>query len=532
MKTNLICKLYILFYLIYFINAVCKGQENEIIPLSQTQMYEDFDQFVRILEDANPQLPIRKAMTNIDQLEAIKLLRSSIPTTNNYYNFISLLNVGLGYLYDIHAVMATQFYEQLDDTTEIDSKIISKIAYGYSQWGNEIYDSMLYQEKRWFPCNPSYIDGDYYLHGNYYLITKKYPYDTIILKDAKILLYNNRSYHDYVIMSLAKFAKGSIRWDYQRKQYYSKLSSFSTDNQLIVENSDGKTDSIDLNAYNFVVYHLSDLNLRESGLRGDADFVFIHPNQIRKKVLYFPKDNLLYIYLNSMSINENELAEEVKTTGRNKEINKIVIDVRGNRGGSDMVWHQLLKAIVYDTLAYDAQMAFCNSELMNKHLGKQFTDTNNVECKTFSWLPDISFSVTKFTTSYFIPDSNSLKYKGKIYVLQDEDVFSAGHSLTSYCRHIEQLISVGVPTGLMSGFGLNPILFQLKHSKFSFRLEPAIDVTDAKKAEDVYQDIPEILIEIPFEEQIKLLDYRFFDMQNEKCLYTYDYLFQKILEME
>ncbi|MCL2073193.1 MAG: hypothetical protein FWH18_04690, partial [Marinilabiliaceae bacterium] len=90
----------------------------------------------------------------------------------------------------------------------------------------------------------------------------------------------------------------------------------------------------------------------------------------------------------------------------------------------------------------------------------------------------------------------------------------------------------GEPTGLLAGFGLAPVLFQLKNSKFSFRLEPVIDVTKVNNAIDVYQDFPEIVIEFPFEEKRKYLDYDNFDMQNENNLYKYDYLFKKVLELE
>jgi hypothetical protein len=495
---------------------------NAPLSLTKDQMYEDFDEFISILQDANPQLPIRKAVTGIDHLAQAKSLRSAIDTLENYYRFINLLENTLGCMFDGHARMADQIYEHEKNIEGIDANIIPTIASGDNQWAySEPYRT------RWFPCNPSYINGDYYLHGNYFLIDKENPDDTVFLRRAKILSYNNQPYQDYV-MKRSRFFSNGMHWDFQRKQYYCKTSVFPIDNKgLTVENLNGEVISLELNRYNSIAHQRDDMSLSSN-----PDFQVINIQSFRKKVLYFQEDKILYIYSNLMPADENELANEIKAIGNGKEINKVIIDVRGNRGGNDLAWHQLLKALVADTLIYDVQMAFCHSELMNKRLDKQFTDPNAVELKTFDWLPDVTFSVTKFAPSYFIPDSNSLKYKGKIYVLQNEDVYSAGHSFTTYCHHIEQLVSVGIPTGFLAGFGLMPMLYQLKHSKFSFRLEPAIDVTRVNKVEDVYQDIPEILIEIPFDEQIKILDYRFYDMQNEKCLYTYDYLFKKVLEME
>jgi hypothetical protein len=267
----------------------------------------------------------------------------------------------------------------------------------------------------------------------------------------------------------------------------------------------------------------------------NPDFKPLHPNipdrekDLLYKVLYFEKDKILYIYLHDMNETDSQTAKKVKEVGKGKKINKVIIDVRGNLGGDEQVWHNILKAIVADSLIYEAQLAYLNTELMRKKLSNH---AKNSKVQIFEWLPDVEYLVTQYTPSYFVPDENSLKYKGKIYVLQDENVYSAGHSLTSYCRHIEQLVSVGEPTGLMAGFGLGPLLFQLKNSKFSFRLEPVIDVTNVNSALDVYQDFPEIVIELPFEEKRKYLDYIQFDVQNENCLYKYDYLFKKVLEMK
>ncbi|MEG2070888.1 MAG: hypothetical protein RR034_05890, partial [Bacteroidales bacterium] len=139
--------------------------------------------------------------------------------------------------------------------------------------------------------------------------------------------------------------------------------------------------------------------------------------------------------------------------------------------------------------------------------------------------------VTNFKPSYFIPDSNSLQYKGKIFILQNEEVYSSGHSLTTYASHVEQLVSIGEPSGLLAGFGLSPNLFQLKYSKFSFRIELAIDISNVQKISDIYQDIPEIIITIPAKEKFEYVKDKFYDKQSKDYLHKHDYLFKKNLEM-
>ena len=494
--------------------------------LTKEQMYEDFDEFLFILENANPQLPIRKSVTGVGILDSIKALRTRIDTIQNYFDFIKLFDYSMRYMYDIHAFIEKQGCHQWDDTIGIDTKIINEIYTEYDKWLKEQSAKKGQTEHSYFPCNPSYLDGNYYLYG-YYILTSKDKNDTLFIKNAKIISYNNSPYNDYVLRNSHRFFGGSIRWDFKQNKYYCNSSAFLRNSELVLENEDGKIFSLNPSAY----YGIDVITQRcDATLNQNADFKFYKQTYKREnRVFYLEKDKILYVYLPDMNDPEYQTAEKVKEIGKGKEINKVIFDVRGNLGGSDFVWHNVLKSIVADSLIYDVQMAFLNTDLMRQRLDNH---ANITKVQKFEWLPNTEYLVTQYAPSYFVPDHNSLNYKGKIYVLQDENVYSAGHSLTSYCRHIEQLISVGEPTGLLAGFGLMPMLFQLKHSKFSFRIEPVIDVTKVNSALDVYQDFPEIVVEFPFEEKRKYLDYKNFDMQNENNLYKYDYLFKKVLELK
>ncbi|MCL2073001.1 MAG: S41 family peptidase, partial [Marinilabiliaceae bacterium] len=441
----------------------CFASAAQVFPptLSKQQMYEDFDEFLYIIENANPQLPVRKAVTGVNLLDSVKSLRPRIEDVQEYFEFIRLLDNSLSYMYDIHAVMANRVWDYFDYRFgTVDTIAINTIYTEYRKWSFEKTGKS--GNRSFFPCNPSYIDGNYYLHG-YYTLTSRDSKDTIVLKNAKIISYNNSPYNYYVLQSGYRFMK----WDFKRKQYFNPTSSFSRDCDLIVENGDGSIFSLNPSTYyGYNIRQVSDTTF----FQNHPDFrVNSHPSQREKRALYFEKDKILYVYLPNMNETDNLTVEKIKEIGKGKDLKKVIIDVRGNLGGGDSFWHNLLKAIVADSLIYDAQMAFLNTELMKKRLDFH---VNASKVQTFDWAPDVEYLVTQYVPSYFVPDSNSLNYRGKIYVLQDENVFSAAHSITSYCRHIDQLVSVGEPTGLLAGFGLAPVLFQLKNSKFSFRLEP------------------------------------------------------------
>jgi hypothetical protein len=133
--------------------------------------------------------------------------------------------------------------------------------------------------------------------------------------------------------------------------------------------------------------------------------------------------------------------------------------------------------------------------------------------------------------SAIVPDSNSLNFEGQIYIFQDKETYSSGHSFTSIARQIPQLVSMGIPTGNMTGFGFNPWGFQLKNSRYTFCFEPAIDLSKAEKWEDIFQDIPEIEVIPTLQEQNDYTHYIGLIELNEFLL-NYDYLFKKVLEIK
>jgi hypothetical protein len=501
MKSNIIiCLLF---------GLICQGIAQEK-PLTKKQMYADFDELITILQDCNPQLAVRKAVTGIDNLELAKSLRSAIDTITERRNFDYILSRVLKYMYDIHARKNNDFSAKYDNLKGIDTNILN-----YRK-NNPLPMSPPFM----FLSNPVHINDDYFLGGAGKIFIQG-TNDTLNLYYSKIITYNGVPYKKYVQETLNTYPASGVRWDYQKKEYYHVFPMIPFSGILTVEDK-GKIIDIDLNQ-KYGVY-----------LRNDTVVNTTFSKEIiPETVFYFEKDSLLFIGLNRMNDSERKTVQQIQEIAKDKPIAKVIIDVRGNKGGSDNVWHGILQAIVADSLVYDPVLAFKNTKRIKKYYQYvTFYDIKKFDVKQFEWLPGETFLVSNFPPQYIVPDSNSLNYKGKIYILQDEEVYSAGHSLTSYASHVEQLVSVGKPSGLLAGFGLNPALFQLKYSKFTFRLETAIDVSHATKPEDVYQDIPEIIINIPPEKELQYKKDWYYDRRCEKYLYEYDYLFQKVLEME
>ncbi|MDR2835661.1 MAG: hypothetical protein LBV69_05610 [Bacteroidales bacterium] len=484
------------------------------ITLTKKQMYQDFDELIEILQDCNAQLPIRKAVTGIDLLSRVKVLRANIDTITSTNIFLKHLDNVLDLMLDIHARQFNNFDIKYDNLSGIDTIIIN-------------YRKNLPPEPRKltsFGGATTNINGEYYFIQTLKIMSK--DEGTISLFFPKIILYKRQLYSEFVKKEINRDL--SERFNYDKKEFYVTHYHVPYSGMLTLQDK-YQTVNLNLDKGYGVMYNSI---LDSSFIKSNVPLVNYESEKV---VLYFERGKILYICLDKMNDEEGKIVEKIKDAGNNKIIKKVIIDVRNNTGGGDRTWHNVLKAIVADSLLYNPTLAFKNTKLLKTlyDYPNAFYDIKKFDVKEFNWLPGERFLVSTIEPEYMIPDSNSLNYKGKIYILQNENVFSAAHSFSSYAKHLEQLVSVGEPTGMLSGFGIMPALFQLKNSKFTFRLETAIDVSFAENPVDVYQDFPEVEIFIPSEKKLEwMIDRNYVDVHSEEYLYKYDYLFQKVLELE
>ncbi|MDR1056589.1 MAG: S41 family peptidase, partial [Prevotellaceae bacterium] len=141
--------------------------------------------------------------------------------------------------------------------------------------------------------------------------------------------------------------------------------------------------------------------------------------------------------------NSEAILSKIKEEGVNKDIKKVVIDVRNNGGGGDGVWHSVLKYIIKDTLDVKVSAAYKKSKYMEKYADER--TKSEMKSKKISQLDNEEYWVTDGGLT-FIPDADGLHYDGKIYILQDRETYSSAHALTSMAGYCDQLVSAGEPT--------------------------------------------------------------------------------------
>jgi hypothetical protein len=500
------------------------------VKITTQQMYEDFDQFLHIIKTYNAQWEIRMEHTGYDMFAILDQRREKIANIKNYWDFINFMDAYLDHVLDVHARRREVYYEvskprYAPGQSFYDSTHIAAISTGFNYYLEK--SNISYKDWRQV-ISTNYLNGHYYMLSHFTFINAKTK-DTICFQNARVIAYDYQPIDLYVKNQIGNLPPHRIRWDFKQQKYYTDLLAVSFNKTLKVEDETGVIYEFIPNRYGIQMQTFVKKEFRENPEQYYASYKEWEP----QRIAYLPKQKILYIYTNMMSWQKDyNLIDSIKKEGMNKPIDKIIIDVRGNKGGGDGFWMNMLSAIIKDTLYFENKVALNYNDETKAYFNAEFPPemTKEYVMKEIPFLNNKKMLVHD-REDYIEPDSNSLQFGGKIYLFQDKDTYSSGHSFTSLARQIPQLVSMGMSTGHMVGFGFNPWGFQLKHSKYTFSFEPAIDLSKAEKWEDTFQCIPEIEVIPSINELNDYNSYRNIT-ELEEFLLTHDYLFKKVLEME
>jgi len=90
------------------------------------------------------------------------------------------------------------------------------------------------------------------------------------------------------------------------------------------------------------------------------------------------------------------------------------------------------------------------------------------------------------------PHENSIRFDGKIVIMQDENTVSAAGSLATIAQGKDNIISVGYSRTDIAGRGLAPLLFQLPHTNMLIIMPFTIDYSNVNQMSDFLKNVPEV----------------------------------------
>lgn len=227
------------------------------------------------------------------------------------------------------------------------------------------------------------------------------------------------------------------------------------------------TDPIVLNRYKFDDYIKEEIELNEE-------------YNLETKVL--KEDELAYMKIKAMAssiISEQDYRKMKEFLKDIEGYDKLIIDIRGNRGGMDRYWENVVQLLIDEPLVATYYSFFKDGDREKDDPFRvqgisAITDLNE---KILGILPQEVKDDFNFYNNYSIrlnpwsisPDpSEQINFTGKIYLLVDSDVFSSAEKFASFAKDTGFATLVGEATGGDRVFEHIPV-FSLPNTGFVIR---------------------------------------------------------------
>jgi Peptidase family S41 len=482
-----------------------KGQ-NMLPTLTKSQMYADFDTLIMALTQINPHDYIRQTVNNYHQSDSIIALKKRIDTISSTESFFWLVNTALNYCQDGHtSIRGKGTYANIDSVDRMKWNLTIADTATFQAYRN-IYFSRLTAYKLELPIK--------YINGQYVTITSFRYKNQSIPANAVLKACNNRDINEYV--NTLQGSLKNMHWDFENKRFYAdnfytSLHLPPTANILLTFLKNKQKLNLSINLSDTVTL---DKHLKYE--RGQDGFV-----------QYFSNGQILYIRMPVMRDGDYYVSK-IDSLARNHKVSKIIFDVRDNPGGSDPEW---IKVITHLINAPIIRKIISCGNIANPRRDRWFDEplppvkpyfTGFLKMPIYQLIDDVPDTL--------LPDQQSLRFKGKIYILQNENCFSSTGDLISTCQFSDQLVNVGNSTGWFAGFGSMPWVMALPNSKISYWTEPRLDFTNVRKPEDLFHNQVKILFVPTQKDYLTRYSYEG-DWYSEKFLFGYDRLFLKVLAL-
>ena len=187
-----------------------------------------------------------------------------------------------------------------------------------------------------------------------------------------------------------------------------------------------------------------------------------------------------------------------------KNYSNLIIDIRGNGGGDSRYWQEfLLPQIInqnYQTINYSfIKSGEINSKAIKQEGYRPDTDSFVKNCdfdeKTKDILKDFDYYLSY--EDYVDADENTIGFKGNIYLLVDEGVYSSAEMLASFCKETKLAKLVGTSTG-GDGIGFDPLQVDLPRTGYVLRFSDGLGLTKSGSINELDKTKPDIEVKEDF----------------------------------
>lgn len=205
--------------------------------------------------------------------------------------------------------------------------------------------------------------------------------------------------------------------------------------------------------------------------------------------------NTAYLTIQSFALSNYEQDKTVLADffAEVQEIPNLIIDLRGNGGGSDLYWEDLLVAPnAKEHLISERYYVFHSNETT-----AEYAAANNLIAESIAASQEPQLSQYADFFSHYIKDTTTFDvaanpYPGNIYVLVDDEVYSASENFVIFCKNTGFATLVGTTTGGDGGIA-DPMLFALPNSGLIVRFSVFYGLNADGSGNEAKGTVPDIV---------------------------------------
>lgn len=501
-------------------------KRGNITEFTTEEKIEDFETMYNILKENYPYFEVEKRIYGYDWLgkkEDFKKIISNTKNNSEFYNamYDILISIQNGHTH----IVDPNFYKELRDVYNNGAGMPSwkdiilndKVNERYNYWENTITYSAKY-----LPIYFKYIEGKYIVYYN--LNPKEDELKKNQIQIGWILnKINDVPVEKYI---LGMISTNKLSYDYKRKKPIIKdLVVQSQGNcifKLTFQNLEGKTIEKEVKSLDYISYNNPLLNEKENfSTRIIED----------GKIAYIKFKSFDYRLIEENSEGIYQFFHKIK------DYPYLIIDIRGNPGGSSSYWQEnIISPLTKTTLSMEYIIGFRDGEFINRNL-EDIVHWGNVNILNTlpsgkNYPPEIYNSFHSFINNPISVEPKIYTgFKGKIYLLVDDGVYSAAEGFAAFAKETGWATLVGSTTG-GDGLGFDPAYTALPNSGLIVRFPIGMGFNPDGTANEETHTSPDIYIEqntmdfIKMTESFSLKNFDYYEVVDK-----YDTVLKNLISM-